>query len=505
MITRQIALGLAPSVLRLAGAILSGAALAFALAPFHILWLVPVCLGLVGYHLQMLSTPRQGAVYGWLLGTAYFTVGMVWIYEPFQIDADRYAWMAPFAVVGLAAGLALFWAAAVSFAVRIGRGAWRSLLLIVFLSLAEFARAYLLTGLPWAGFAQFWIDTPMAQLLPWVGPHGVALLTLMACVPLGLVTDARMKALAVVPGAIAVALVSALPVVPEPVFTGKAVRLIQPNAPQNLKWHPDLRWSFVERQIDYTRAAPAQAAPRPDLIVWPETAVPLMLNYAEDILDDIVAAAGGTPVLLGIQRRRDGRYYNSAIVLDGAAMPSQIYDKAHLVPFGEYVPAGNLMARFGIHGFASQAGAGYAAGPGPRLLDLPVGKALPLICYEAVFPQDVNAAPERPDLLIQITNDAWFGTYSGPYQHLVQARMRAIEQGLPMVRVANTGVSAMIDPHGRVLDALPLGEAGYLDAALPQPLAPTLYSRSGDLWVFLFCIGLGALALWRSALLARRS
>ena len=173
--------------------------------------------------------------------------------------------------------------------------------------------------------------------------------------------------------------------------------------------------------------------------------------------------------------------------------------------FGEYVPFGDFMARFGIHGFASQAGAGYAAGPGARLMELPIGSALPLICYEAVFPQDVNAAAARPDMLVQITNDAWFGTRSGPYQHLVQARMRALEQGLPMIRAANTGVSAMIAPDGQLLDQLPLGQAGYIDAALPMPLPPTLYSRTGDWPVFLLCMFIAGGVFFFSRALAPRS
>ncbi|AUQ61439.1 apolipoprotein N-acyltransferase [Phaeobacter inhibens] len=503
MITKAwSATSLRSAFLSVATAVAAGGLLAFALAPFHVLWLVPLCLGVVGYQLLQVSSIRRGALFGWLLGTAYFSVGMIWIYEPFQVDADRYAWMAPFAVVGLAGGLALFWALAFGVAVRFGQGATRLPLFIALLSLGEFARAYVLTGLPWAAFGQFWIDTPAAQLLPWIGPHGLGFLTLSATVPLGLIRHRPVAAL--LPLIAVGAVVVLLPKPPVAALTEHTLRLVQPNAPQDQKWHPDLRWSFVERQLEYSRA-PAADGSAVDLILWPETAIPLMLNYAEDVLDEVASAAGDTPVMLGIQRRTDGQYHNSAIVLQGSNVPAQIYDKAHLVPFGEYIPAGNLMARFGVHGFASQAGAGYAAGPGPRLLDLPVGKALPLICYEAVFPQDVNAAPGRADLLIQITNDAWFGTYSGPYQHLVQARMRAIEQGLPMARVANTGISAMIDPYGRILDALPLGVAGYLDVALPAPLPRTLYARTGDLPVFLFCIVLGGLALRRSTTLARGS
>jgi apolipoprotein N-acyltransferase len=160
------------------------------------------------------------------------------------------------------------------------------------------------------------------------------------------------------------------------------------------------------------------------------------------------------------------------------------------------MPAAAFFARWNIAGLAARAEGGYSAGPGPQVIDLgALGTAMPLICYEVVFPQDVNAAPYRPDMLLQITNDAWFGTWSGPFQHLAQARIRAIEQGLPMLRAANTGVSAVIDGGGRVLAQIPLGEAGYIDAPLPPPMRVTLYSRTGDLPVvfllFLAVVGGG--------------
>jgi len=241
---------------------------------------------------------------------------------------------------------------------------------------------------------------------------------------------------------------------------------------------------FFNRQVDFTAQLP-----KPDLIVWSETAVPSLLDDAGYAFEVIADAAAGTPVVLGIQREEQGRYYNSLVTLDGTGQMADLYDKHHLVPFGEYMPLAPLFARFNILGLAARADAGYSAGPGPALIDLgPLGKALPLICYEAVFAQDVNGAPSRPDMLLQITNDAWFGINAGPQQHLSQARLRAIEQGLPMIRVANTGISAMIDPAGRIVDSLPLGRAGFLDVPLPAPLAPTLYSRTGDWTAFLALI-----------------
>lgn len=460
----------------------SGALASLALAPWHFLPGLPLALAVAGWLLLRASSAGQAALAGWLFGLGYFAFGLSWIVEPFQIDPDRHAWMAPFALVFLAAGLALFWGGAFGLAARLCAGAWRIPMLVVLWSLAEIARAYVLTGFPWAAFGQLWLDTPAARLLPLIGPQGLALLTLAAFVPLALLAQRRPLA-GGLPLALSALAVFAAPEPPAARLTDKVVRIVQPNAPQNLKWHPDHRWDFVRRAVGFSAAEP-----RPDLIVWPETAVPLLLNRADETLQAIAETAHGVPVLLGIQREEDGAYFNSAVLLDASGAVAATYDKAHLVPFGEYVPFGNFMARFGIHGFASQAGAGYAAGPGAEVMDLPVGTALPLICYEAVFPQDVNAAAARPQMLVQITNDAWFGTRSGPYQHLVQARMRALEQGLPMIRAANTGVSAMIGPDGALLDSLPLGKAGSLDARLPQPLEATPYSRSGDWPVLLLCL-----------------
>ncbi|MCF6316790.1 MAG: apolipoprotein N-acyltransferase, partial [Marinosulfonomonas sp.] len=168
---------------------------------------------------------------------------------------------------------------------------------------------------------------------------------------------------------------------------------------------------------------------------------------------------------------------------------SDTYDKSHLVPFGEYVPGGELAAYFGLQGLAAGDGGGFAAGDGLRLIDVDgLGRALIMICYEAIFPHEVGGLDERPDWLLHITNDAWFGQYTGPQQHLAQARFRSIEQGLPMVRAANTGISAMIDARGQITASLPLGVAGFLDVELPQRLPATLYSRSGDLPVLLLLI-----------------
>ena len=325
-----------------AGLAFGGGALAsLALAPWSFWFGLPLALGAAGWLVLQAATARAAMLAGWLFGLGYFAFGLSWILEPFQIDPERHAWMAPFALLFLAAGLALFWGAAFGLAARFSAGVWRIPMLAAAWSLAEIGRAYLLTGFPWAAFGQFWIDTPAANLLPWIGPQGLALLTLSAFLPLALLRRAPAAALA--PLGLAAAAACAVPAPPQANPTGKTVRIVQPNAPQDLKWHPDHRWEFVRRAVAFSAEAP-----RPDLIVWPETAVPQLLNYAGDTLEAILEQAPGVPLLLGIQREEGGRFFNSAALVDQAGVAVQIYDKTHLVPFGEYVPFGPALAAGGI-------------------------------------------------------------------------------------------------------------------------------------------------------------
>lgn len=445
------------------------------------------------------GTPSAGT--GWAVGLGYFGVSMSWIVEPFQVDAAATGWMAPFALIGLAGGLALFWALAFWFA---GRARHPALALVLGWTAVELARAYVFTGFPWALVPYFWLPVPVIQWVSVIGPHGLTAATLAAAALLArALRPGAGRLAAAVTGGVLLALLFGGGVALTPGaqdLNGRpVVRLVQPNAAQHEKWDPDKIPVFMERKLRYTAMAPEPGRPSPDLIIWPETSVPNLLHRAGPVLDQITQAAGDAQVVLGVQRADQAGYYNSMVVIAPGGGVSALYDKHHLVPFGEYMPAAAVFARWNIAGLASRAEGGYAAGPGPQVVDLgDLGTALPLICYEAVFPQDVNGAPLRPDMLIQITNDAWFGTRAGPYQHLAQARIRAIEQGLPMLRSANTGVSAVIDGAGRVLDALPLGVAGYLDAPLPPPLRHTLYSRSGDLPVGAVLFGVVAL-LWGRA------
>ncbi|MCB2128905.1 MAG: apolipoprotein N-acyltransferase [Rhodobacteraceae bacterium] len=464
-------------------AALSGALVAAGQAPWSLWYLALPALSAA---ILIVITAPRGAVrvwLGWAAGLGYFAASLFWIVEPFLVDADQYGWMAPFALVFMSAGMALFWALA-GLAANLGTGrASAALGFAAGLVAADLLRSYVFTGFPWALTGHIWIGTPVAQAAALIGPIGLsALACLAAAAPhLGRGNASRLLATALAAaGLIAVwqggaaRLAMLIPDRAPPVH----IRLIQPNAAQSLKWDADLWRMFLNRQMVQT-ALPAD--PPLDLIVWPETAIPFLLDDAGAFLREMAVASGGVPIATGIQRAEGRRYFNSLVVVGGAGNPIALYDKWHLVPFGEYIPLGDLAASFGITAFAARNGAGYSAGPGARLIDLgTLGRVLPLICYEAVFPQDLRAAGGRADWILQITNDGWFGTVSGPYQHLAQARLRAIEQGLPLLRAANTGITAVIDARGEVLRSLALNTEGVIDAALPPSLPATIYSRTGD-------------------------
>ncbi|SLN70132.1 apolipoprotein N-acyltransferase [Roseisalinus antarcticus] len=488
---------------RMGAALGLGALAALGQAPVGFAPATLVALALILW--LMRGAPRWPAAawFGWCAGTGYFLVALHWIVEPFLVDVARDGWMAPFALVFMAGGLALFWALAFGLSARRG-----PLLLGLALVLAEYLRSVVMTGFPWVLLGHIWIGTSVGQLASLFGAHGLTAITvLLACVPSlwpgrGSVRAAAGLAAAALVWGAATAWDATLPEIAPPA-DAPIVRLVQPNAPQDEKWQPGKAEMFFRRQLAFTAEGP-----RPDLTVWPETSVPYWLDQADAALELVTEASRGAPVVVGIQRRDWPRLYNSLLVLGETGGVADRYDKAHLVPFGEYIPFGGLLARFGIHGLAANEGGGYTPGPGGRTVDIAgIGPALPLICYEGIFAEEIGAVAPRPRFMLLITNDAWFGQVAGPYQHLAQARLRAIEQGLPMVRVANTGISAMIDARGRLVEIIPMGEAGWRDVALPPALPPTLYAHTGDgpvIWVLLAAFALNLLLARRKAIEPRQ-
>ncbi|MFN4154728.1 MAG: apolipoprotein N-acyltransferase [Paracoccaceae bacterium] len=488
---RRWLFGAAPPRRAAALDVLAGAAVAFGQAPLSAWYLAfPALIWAMSRMLRPASVAGS-AWAGLLVGAGYFGASLNWIVSPFLIDPWVYGWMAPFAVVLMAFGFGLFWALA---NVAVCRFPVRPLALAAGLGAVELLRGYVLTGFPWALIGHMWHGWPVVQTVALWGATGLTVVTLgLAALPLvWRWWGAGLAGVAVLAGT-GFGLWQLDRAEPAP--RAASLRLVQPNAEQHLKWDPDQARILFQRQLEFTRdGAPA------DLTIWPETAVPYLLEYSPEVAPIITDASGGNRVAIGIQRVEGERGWNSLRVLEGEGRVMATYDKFHLVPFGEYMPMGDLLEEwFGIGAFAAQVGNGYSAGTGPEVLDLgaDLGLVLPLICYEAVFPQIPRGAPQRPDWMLQVTNDAWFGTLTGPFQHFEQARLRAIEQGLPLIRVANTGITAVIDARGRVVQALPFGTAGYLDVPqVPGALVQTPYARWGEgpaLMIMLSLIGLSFL------------
>ncbi len=463
---------------------LAGASVALSQAPLLAWYLAFPGLIWALWRMARPSGMAGGFWAGWFVGAGYFGAYLTWIVSPFLVDPWVYGWMAPFAFLLSAFVLGLFWALASALAVRFPQ---RVLGLAALIAVVELLRGHLFTGFPWAQVGHLWLGSWAEQTVAMIGATGLTVLTLLAAaLPLlhrvwGGAATALMVVAAMGFGAWRIS-------DPELPMRDVSLRLVQPNAEQHLKWNPNEARLLFQRQLQFT----ATGTPA-DLTIWPETAVPYLLEYSPEIAGMITTASDGNPVAIGIQRVEGDRGWNSLRVLQGDGVVTATYDKFHLVPFGEYIPYGDVLHDWlGIGAFAAQVGNGYSAGKGPAILDLgpKIGRVLPLICYEAVFP-GIPRSVDRPDWILQITNDAWFGTLTGPFQHFQQARLRALEMGLPLVRVANTGVTAVINARGAVVQSLPFGTTDYLDVPkVPMALSPTLYARWGDLpaWLLLAAI-----------------
>lgn len=463
-----------------------GGILALGQVPFG-LW--PLALAALAAAIGAADRRSAGFAEGWALGLGHFGVALHWIVEPFLVEPDLFGWMAPFGLALMAGGLALFWGAAFG-AARALRGG--GLGLVALWSGAEALRSLAFDGFPWALIGHVWIGTPIMQAAALIGPHGLTLGTLLfALWVVRLGAGPRLAASAALGLALWLLLAPGPAGDPDP--AAPVLRLVQPNVPQAEKWDPARQQEHLDRLLALSDGEAGAA-----LTVWPETALAQPLDRAGPILAE-GARRAWSPVASGVIRSEGGRWFNSLVLTDAAGAPVALYDKAHLTPFGEYIPFQAWLSRWGLRGLADVMGEGFAAGPGPALMDLPgVGPARPLICYEGIFAEEIAAPGGRPRLLLLVTNDAWFGNWAGPRQHLSLARLRAVEQGVPVARAANTGISAMIDAQGRVLASLPLNAAGAIESPLPPVRPPTPYGRWGD-WPALLAMGclLGAAMLRR--------
>ncbi|MEM7774665.1 MAG: apolipoprotein N-acyltransferase [Pseudomonadota bacterium] len=515
-------------------ATISGAISALAMAPSHmapiLLLTLPVLLGMTrpdvfgvsadavvpsaadvpdptisGLGATVVSRMRRGFTAGWWFGFGYHFAGLYWIGGAFLVQADSYAWLLPAAVTLMPAGLALFFGAATAACAALpDRWVDPRIGFVLCLSAAEVLRGTILTGFPWnsLGYALAW-PLPLMQAASVFGIYGLTVLAIVIAVfPLTLyVQGCRQNARR---PAIVAGLALVIPVGVLATFGGVRlamdnvpdvpdvrVRLVQPSVPQADKWRQDRQSAIFRQHLDLTRQRPDGGTD--DLsgithVIWPEAAMPFgplaspsaIAAVREALPDGTVLLAG----LLRAERDRRGlptRIFNSAVAFEHTGRVQALYDKIHLVPFGEYLPFQQTLERLGLEAVTRQRG-GFAAGRGPRqLMEI---SGLPrtemLICYEVVFPQGVGRGAVRPQLFVNLTNDGWFGVTSGPYQHLHQAQVRAVENGVPLLRVANNGVSAVVDAFGRIRHSLDLNVVGTIDSSVPAALPQTIYSAARE-------------------------
>jgi apolipoprotein N-acyltransferase len=487
-------------------AFIAGAASALAMPPVNA-WPVlfvtfPILVWLVdGSAAGRWSGAVTAAVAGWCFGFGYFLAGLYWVGYAFLVDAKTFGWLLPVAVAGLPAYLALYPALGLGAARLIWvRGPERILALAATITTAEWLRGHLLSGFPWntLGYA---LTEPlvMAQSVSLTGIWTLSFLCVAICSTPAIFADDKTDTRHPYrPFALGVALLIALAAYgewrlwshPTSYVAGVQLRIMQPNLQQDEKFNYSAKADVMAR---YLRLSDRTTSPRSGGVrdvthlIWPEAAFPFFLTREPDALAQITGLLKPSTVLItGAVRVAsdanvgDQRAYNSIYVIDPDGSIRGIYDKVHLVPFGEYLPFQRALEQLGLMQLTKVLG-GFLSGDRRRAMEvLGAPKMLPLICYEAIFPGAAVPTGERPGWMVNVTNDGWFGISSGPYQHFQQARLLAIAEGLPLVRAANTGISAVIDPAGRIIGSLPLGVEGVLDARLPAAIEPTFYSKYRD-------------------------
>jgi apolipoprotein N-acyltransferase len=486
--------------------VIAGLGPAFAQQPFG---LVP---GVVGFSLMIAmidrADPRRRLLSafwrGWLSGLAYFLVAIWWVWQAFMVEKDVHGWQAPFAVAGLAAGLALFWgAAAVVYRATAPRSSRRILVFAAVFAVAEWLRGHVLTGFPWDLPGEIWrAGGAVSQSASVIGVYGLTIVTLaMGASPVLIFERRPIQSGRLAPlfailafgllwagGAARLKLADRIAADP----AAPVVRVVQANIPQAVKWDAKAFSDILERHLRLT-ALPGRFG-RPDVVIWSESAIPAL---AGDYLAPqtwtaarITAALAPDQLLFVGAPRAEPRplehryaYFNSllAVVRQGEGLRVlSVYDKHHLVPFGEYMPMDALATRLGVKALA-HVDDGFDAGPPTRVMTIPGFAAVqPLICYEGLFPGAVRDPGRRARFIVNVSNDAWFGPTTGPLQHDNMARYRAIEQGLPMARATPTGVSSIVDAYGRPRARVGQGLMGVADLRLPPRAPDTLYRRLGE-------------------------
>jgi len=509
---------------RLVAALLAGALTIVAFPPLSVVPALWIALPVLLWLLDGCRSWKGAFFTGWAFGAGYFITGLYWMANAFYVDAEAFGAFAIPAVGSLSIAMGLFIGivCALTHAIppahedemsydRAAAAARRIVLFAAAWTLVEWIRSWIFTGLPWNPLGLVWSETrtpfgiPVIQVTALIGTYGLSFLTvLFAAAPTVLGYTPRLRR-AWITAAAPVALMTAigaggalrLALAHDETVAGVKFRLVQANFSQAERSRPSFWVKHLEEHVRMSvEARPADVTH----VIWGEAAIAFFLNIQDEVRRvAAMAAPPGGMLITGADRgiRDEGgrqSVYNSMYVIKPDASIAAVYDKTHLVPFGEYTPLRGIIPFNELTGMSG----GFAAGDGLATVTVPgLPPFSPLICYEVIFSGDVTTGgATRPAWLLNLTNDAWFGLSLGPHQHFAQARMRAVEEGLPVVRTANTGISAVIDGYGRVLDFLPLGTRGVLDVPLPQPVTiPTPFGLLGNLISFLLATCGGAAAL----------
>jgi len=484
-------------------AAVSGALTVLSQPPFHLFAVCfltfPLLVWLLDGAIARLSRSWIASVWpafatGWWFGFGYFVAGLWWIGNALFVEATEYAWLWPLAVTLIPAVLALFYGIAAVFARMLWSDGLARIFALAFgFGAAEWLRSYAFTGFPWNAIGYAAMPVPiLMQSASVVGLYGMNVLAVFTFALPAAFAQARWRT------ALAAVLIAGLLGVhagygywrldnAESVGDdAPLIRIVQPAIDQSEKWDQAKRDEIFDTLIALTTEA-NETGRKPAIVIWPETSVPFILTEAPNAVSAIAGALDDGQILLaGAVRAGEAAeegeaqtFYNSILALNGDGVIIDAADKKHLVPFGEYLPFKEVAERLGLQKIAD-ADRGYSPAERRRTLSLPGGTVvLPSVCYEAIFPYAVRADGDPPTLIVNVTNDAWYGDTPGPYQHLHQARIRSVENGWPMARAANNGVSAVFDPYGRQLGALGYGVRGAVEAPLAAPLDETLYRSHG--------------------------
>jgi apolipoprotein N-acyltransferase len=505
--------------LRAIAALAVGAVSAFAFQPVGLWPLMPLALAVLCELVWQAKSLRGALLVGWLFGLGQFVIGLNWIATAFTYQAAMPAWLGWIAVVLLSLYLALYPALATGLAWRFK--ATRPAALVITLAgawpVTEWLRGTIFTGFPWNPLGVTLADTPWLKVSTLIGTYGLGALVVLAAGAAWLALRRRWQGAAVIAAVLGLSLLWPQPMVPPPEsrnlttlpnplpkrpFRGDYVRVVQPNIGQDVRWQSSFADEGLRRLLALSMKPGGQ---RPRLLLWPESAVtepledsrPAAAPYAQAVRTQAAALigpdeyllAGGLAVFSQDERTISGAA-NSIFVLGQGGRELGRYDKAHLVPYGEYLPMRPLLSAIGLSRLAP-GDMDFASGPGPRTIALPGwGKVGFQLCYEMIFSGEVVDRRNRPDFIFNPSNDSWFGRW-GPPQHLAQAQLRAAEEGLPVIRSTPTGISAVIDAHGRIVQALPWHTAGVIDTVMPNAApSPTLFARFGNLIPLLLAFAL---------------